>query len=258
MGSVGMIMTRDSSCYPRQLRYAKAGHSQGPSNLGSRGWLDQSVTCTAGYSDCFERTGQSQQREKWSETECTKTRFVGHDVHEGSFPPGRKTPFAPSLSVTILSSEVSQISTFPKFMEELIMPFKRAQVPSQREILSLAEDWGKVVARRAFGDEGPDLDLNFDAIEAVAFQAAQAVIKGTIQQSLSQQMRKLGETRSCPQCRRVCRVETEPRELIVRGATVQYDEPKCHCPTCRRDFFLAPASWCAGSAIKRPCEPVPV
>ena len=57
----------------------------------------------------------------------------------------RKTPFAPSLSVTILSSEVSQISTFPKFMEELIMPFKRAQVPSQREILSLAEDWGKVV-----------------------------------------------------------------------------------------------------------------
>src|SRR5271166_4145539 len=154
---------------------------------------------------------------------------------------GRKTPFAPSLSVTILSSEVSQISTFPKFMEELIMPFKRAQVPSQREILSLAEDWGKVVARRAFGDEGPDLDLNFDAIEAVAFQAAQAVIKGTIQQSLSQQMRKLGETQSCPQCRRVCPVETEPRELIVRGATVQYDEPKCHCPTCRRDFFPSPS-----------------
>ena len=148
---------------------------------------------------------------------------------------------APSLSVTILSSEVSQISTFPKFMEELIMPFKRAQVPSQREILSLAEDWGKVVARRAFGDEGPDLDLNFDAIEAVAFQAAQAVIKGTIQQSLSQQMRKLGETQSCPQCRRVCPVETEPRELVVRGATVQYDEPKCHCPTCRRDFFPSPS-----------------
>ena len=24
------------------------------------------------------------------------------------------------------------------------------------------------------------------------------------------------------------------------------------------DNFLAPASWCAGSAIKRPCEPVPV
>ena len=54
------------------------------------------------------------------------------------------------------------------------------------------------MARRAFGDEGPDLDLNFDAIEAVAFQAAQAVIKGTIQQSLSQQMRKLGETQPCP------------------------------------------------------------
>ena len=61
------------------------------------------------------------------------------------------------------------------------MPFKCAQVPSQSEILSLAEDWE--VARRgviALGDEGPDLDLNFDAIEAVAFQAAQAVIKGTI------------------------------------------------------------------------------
>ena len=33
---------------------------------------DQSVTCTAGYSDCFERTGQSQQREKWSEPSVPK------------------------------------------------------------------------------------------------------------------------------------------------------------------------------------------
>ena len=68
--------------------------------------------------------------------------------------PGAQDALCASLSVTILSSEVSQISTFPKFMEELIMPFKRAQVPSQREILSLAEDWGKVVAHAPLATRG--------------------------------------------------------------------------------------------------------
>jgi hypothetical protein len=151
---------------------------------------------------------------------------------------GRKTHFAVPLSLSILSRVLFQISSLPKFMEELIMPFKRARTPNPREILPLAEDWGKVVARRAFGDDGPDLDLDFDTIEEVAFQAAQAVLRGTIQQALSQQVRKLGDAQPCPQCQRVCPVETEPRKLVVRGATVPYDEPKCHCPTCRRDFFL--------------------
>src|SRR5437899_816301 len=36
----------------------------------------------------------------------------------------------------------------------------------------LASQWGKIVARRAFGDDGPGLDVDFDAMEQIAQAAA--------------------------------------------------------------------------------------
>jgi len=108
------------------------------------------------------------------------------------------------------------------------MPFQRASSPNQCEIRPLAEGWGKIVARRAFGDDGPGLDLDFDALEQAAVDAAQAVTKGTIEQALRQQLPKLGPDQPCPACQRACPVGTIPREIVVRGATVVYDEPKCY------------------------------
>jgi hypothetical protein len=121
------------------------------------------------------------------------------------------------------------------------MPFRRASSPNQGEIRPLAQGWGKIVVRRAFGDEGPGLDLDFDTLEQVAVDAAQAMIQGTIEQALRQQLHQLGADQPCPTCERACPVQTVPRELVVRGATVAYDEPMCHCPTCRRDFFPSPS-----------------
>ena len=120
------------------------------------------------------------------------------------------------------------------------MPFKRAASPSEDEIRPLAEGWGKIVSRRAFGDDGPGLDVAFDTLEQVAVAAARAVIKGTIEQALRQQLPKLGAQQPCPDCARACAVGTVPRELDVHDTTVVYDEPRCHCPSCRRDFFPSP------------------
>ena len=119
------------------------------------------------------------------------------------------------------------------------MPFQKTPPTRTAELCDLAEDWGKVIARRAFGDAGPPDDVTFDTFEQIAVEAAQALTKGTIEQFLRQDTQRLGPVQSCPQCGRDCPVRTEPRDLIVRGATVHYDEPVCHCPACRRDFFPA-------------------
>ncbi len=117
------------------------------------------------------------------------------------------------------------------------MSFQRATSPNQDEIRPLAQGWGKIVTRRAFGDDGPGLDLDFDTLEQVAVDAARSLIQGTLEQALHQQSLKLGADRPCPTCERACPVQTAPREVAVRGATITYDEPVCHCPACRRDFF---------------------
>ena len=40
------------------------------------------------------------------------------------------------------------------------------------EIHCLAKQWGKIVVRRMFGDEGPGLDIDLDCMEQVAAAAA--------------------------------------------------------------------------------------
>jgi hypothetical protein len=110
-------------------------------------------------------------------------------------------------------------------------------------IHQLAKQWGKIVARRAFGDQGPGLDVDLDAMEEVAVAAAQGLTQGTVEQLLSQQADHLPDQPACPSCGRPCPPHPEPRPLHVRGAQVEHREPVCHCPTCRRDFF--PSTPCA-------------
>ena len=121
------------------------------------------------------------------------------------------------------------------------MPFQKATPPQNSELHDLVHGWGKVIARRAFGDDGPDLDTDCDTIEQVAVDAARAITQGTLEAALRQQRAKLGDAQPCPACGQACPVGTRARPLQVRGATIRYDEPICHCPSCRRDFFPAAA-----------------
>ena len=43
----------------------------------------------------------------------------------------------------------------------------------------------------------------------------------------------------CPDCHRECPVERDPEPLILQGirGDLEYQEPRCHCPHCRRAFF---------------------
>jgi hypothetical protein len=52
------------------------------------------------------------------------------------------------------------------------MPFQKATPPNNPELHDLAHGWGKIIARRAFGDDGPDLDADFDWVQPVWLQTS--------------------------------------------------------------------------------------
>ncbi|MBV8076788.1 MAG: hypothetical protein JO284_10335 [Planctomycetaceae bacterium] len=117
------------------------------------------------------------------------------------------------------------------------MPFRKSTAMDSTGIACMAQGWGKVVARRVEEQVGPELDLDADAIEQFARGAACAVAKGTIEELLEKKAAALGPEQPCPECQRLCPVEREPRTISFWGTDVEYREPKCHCPACRRDFF---------------------
>ena len=120
------------------------------------------------------------------------------------------------------------------------MPFTKAQSEDSSNLRDLAYGWGKIVSRRAYGDEGPGLDIDFDSIESMAVDVGQAVIRGAVEEALKTQLKLLGDHQPCPECARACPAVTTSRTIQVRGGPITYDEPVCHCPACRRDFFPSP------------------
>ena len=117
------------------------------------------------------------------------------------------------------------------------MPFHKSPSTDRHGIEQMAEGWGKVVARRVHEEVGPDLDLDADDIEQAALTAARAVARGTIAELLQRKTTLLGGEQPCPNCQRLCPVESQPRTIEFWGGPVPYPEPRCHCPACRRDFF---------------------
>src|SRR5579883_1403673 len=113
-------------------------------------------------------------------------------------------------------------------------PFSPQQL---QEIHDWASRWGKTVARQAFGEAGPGLDLDLTTFEQVADAAARGLAEGVLATLLEQQAQALPDELPCPACGRLCRRGREPRTLRCRGTPVPYQEPVAHCPDCRRDFF---------------------
>ncbi|MGL4549557.1 MAG: hypothetical protein ACRC33_00105 [Gemmataceae bacterium] len=93
------------------------------------------------------------------------------------------------------------------------------------------------MSRRAFGDDGPGLDVGFRTFEQIATAAAQGLTEGTLQLLLQQQADKLPREQPCPTYGQLCPTEPHGRTLTAQGAEAQQAERLAHCPGCRRDFF---------------------
>lgn len=105
------------------------------------------------------------------------------------------------------------------------------------QLRTLAAEWGRIVSKRVFGDDGPGLDVDFRTFEQIATAAAQGLTEGTLQLLLQQQAHKLPPEQPCPHCGQLCSTEPQIRSLTARGAEVRQVERIAYCPDCRRDFF---------------------
>jgi hypothetical protein len=101
----------------------------------------------------------------------------------------------------------------------------------------LAAGWGKILARRAFGEAGPGLDIDIHAMEQLAAAAATGLTEGTFAALLEQQAQHLGAAQPCPDCGHLCPLGHEDRPLAGQGGRLTYHAPVCHCPAGRRDSF---------------------
>lgn len=117
------------------------------------------------------------------------------------------------------------------------MPTPRFTPEELQQLHELARQWAKIVSKRAFGDDGPGLDVDFRTFEQIATAAAQGLTEGTLQLLLEQQAGKLPEEQPCPDCGKLCPTKPHTRPLTAQGAEVQQVERIARCPDCRRDFF---------------------
>ncbi len=116
------------------------------------------------------------------------------------------------------------------------------------ELRPLAAQWGKIVARRAFGDDGPGRDIDFAMMEQIAHAAAQGLTEGTLQTLLDGHTAALGDEQPCPDCGTPCPVRRHERPLHAQGVELRPSEPVAHGPACRRDFFPSAADLAPGRA----------
>jgi hypothetical protein len=121
--------------------------------------------------------------------------------------------------------------------DDKVMATRKFTSEELQAITQLAKQWGEIVVRRGFGDQGPGLDVDLSQMEEVAYAAAQGLTAGVLEEATSSQGEKLGDHQPCPQCHKHCLVIPEERPIQAKGGAFQLREPKCYCPTCRRDFF---------------------
>ena len=110
----------------------------------------------------------------------------------------------------------------------------RPEVAEQQVFL---DGVAKNLADKLYGPSGPPLGTSFVELEEVAVQLGQAITRELLNRSLARQAESTAET-VCPTCRSESTArEPEPRTLTTRAGPVDWEEPRRHCPRCRRSFF---------------------
>ncbi len=78
-------------------------------------------------------------------------------------------------------------------------------------------------------------------IENLAVEVGDEIARQLTVGDLSERAQAVAEQEQfhCPMCGRACAVEGDREPLILQGrrGEIEYSEPRCHCRSCRRDFF---------------------
>lgn len=89
-------------------------------------------------------------------------------------------------------------------------------------------------------------------IEDLAVAVGDEIARQLASGDLSERAREMADQERfhCPECGRECIVEQDEEPLILQGrrGEIEYAEPRCHCRSCRRDFFPSGRSNSASGA----------
>jgi len=119
----------------------------------------------------------------------------------------------------------------------------------RQQLVETVMGWGQALAERAYGPQGPGLDVDLAAMEDVAVEMQRALLKGFCEKATRQQAARLPAHQPCPTCSAEChpappaRIEASGppgeagRPIQTRGGPFQLQEPQYYCPACRRAFF---------------------
>lgn len=87
-----------------------------------------------------------------------------------------------------------------------------------------------------------DLDaMSFAAMEKLGHglgkELARQIQVALAEAQASRMHEQHGDEYACPQCGRTCRAAPQPRTMQTLDGEVEFAEPKCVCPDCRKSFF---------------------
>lgn len=105
------------------------------------------------------------------------------------------------------------------------------------ELLKVARLQGENLARQAFGEKGPDLQVSLADLEQLLRPIVSAVAEGFLSRSAEEQTQRLAETLACPDCGRECPRAESGRTMRGEHARFTWNEVVCHCSHCERNFF---------------------
>ena len=97
------------------------------------------------------------------------------------------------------------------------MPKRKLSSEQLAAVKELAKQWGKIVAKSAYGPDGPPLDADFDEMEQIAAAATAGLVEGTLEHLTNQQAQQLPDELPCPTCQKSCPVKIRPRKVVARG-----------------------------------------
>ena len=117
------------------------------------------------------------------------------------------------------------------------MAKQKVSAEKLKEIEELASNWGKIVARRVLDEQDTRAELDLQDMEEITEKATAGLTQGVFDALIKAKTEALGKEQPCPDCQRLCLVETADRPLFIQGGQINFQEPECYCLACRRDFF---------------------
>jgi hypothetical protein len=107
------------------------------------------------------------------------------------------------------------------------------------ELNRWAEQVGEILSKKAFGEQGPDLQTSLADMEQLLGPFLEHMAAGFFRTSAVQQGERLPDEVPCPTCGQGCPPMTpdQERSITTEHGDFRWSERACQCDRCGRSFF---------------------